>query len=69
MINTGSFMSPGRAHWVEWNEGWLSWGLIDEAPDECVKGKTLDVWRLEKNGTRGRDRTADQSGVSGPLYR
>ena len=46
VINTGSFTSPGRAHWVEWNEDWLSWGLIDEAPDECVKGKTLDVWRL-----------------------
>lgn len=46
VINTGSFTSPGRAHWVEWNEGWLSWGLIDEAPDECVKGETLDVWRF-----------------------
>ncbi|MEY3897954.1 MAG: hypothetical protein RLZZ214_3475 [Verrucomicrobiota bacterium] len=46
VINTGSFTSPGRAHWVEWNAGWLSWGLIDEAPDLCQKGKTLDVWRL-----------------------
>jgi predicted phosphodiesterase len=46
IINTGSFMAPGRAHWVEWNEGWLSWGLIHEAPNSCSKGKTLEVWRF-----------------------
>lgn len=46
VINTGSFTSPGRAHWVEWNDGWLSWGLIDEAPEQCRKGKTFDVWRF-----------------------
>ncbi len=46
VINLGSFTSPGRAHWAEWNDGWLSWGGIDEAPDECTKGKTLDVWLL-----------------------
>ena len=46
IINTGSFTTPGRAHWVEWSDGWLHWGLINEAPDCCHKGKTLDVWRL-----------------------
>lgn len=46
IINTGSFMAPGRAHWVEWNDGWLSRGLIDEDRESCRKGKTLDVWRL-----------------------
>jgi predicted phosphodiesterase len=46
VINTGSFTSPGRAHWVEWNEGWLSWGLIEESPEACRKGSTLDVWRF-----------------------
>lgn len=46
VINTGSFMAPGRAHWVEWNDGWLSRGLIDETPERCEKGKTLDVWRF-----------------------
>jgi predicted phosphodiesterase len=46
VINTGSFTSPGRAHWVEWSDGWLSWGLIDESPDDCQKGKPLGVWRF-----------------------
>ncbi|MGL4401991.1 MAG: hypothetical protein ACRCXD_19190 [Luteolibacter sp.] len=46
VINTGSFTSPGRAHWVEWSGGWLSRGLIDEAPEACRKGKILDVWRF-----------------------
>ena len=46
IINTGSFMAPGRAHWVEWNAGWLRRGVIDESPETCRKGKTLDVWRL-----------------------
>ncbi len=46
VINTGSFMAPGRAHWVEWNNGWLSRGLIEESPDRCEKGETLDIWRF-----------------------
>ena len=45
VINTGSFTNPGRAHWVEWNDGWLSRGVIDETPESCQKGRTLDVWR------------------------
>ncbi|MEX1049439.1 MAG: hypothetical protein WED15_07925 [Akkermansiaceae bacterium] len=46
VLNTGSFMAPGRAHWVEWNEGWLSRGVIDESPEICHKGETLEVWRF-----------------------
>ena len=46
IINTGSFMAPARAHWVEWNDGWLSRGVIDETPESCRKGAVLDVWRL-----------------------
>jgi predicted phosphodiesterase len=46
IINTGSFMAPARAHWVEWSDGWLSRGVIRETPDGCHKGHTLDVWRL-----------------------
>jgi predicted phosphodiesterase len=45
VINTGSFTSPGPAHWVEWNDGWLSRGIIHETPGICHKGRTLDVWR------------------------
>lgn len=46
IINTGSFMDPGPAHWVEWNNGWLTRGKIDESGADYRKGKTLDVWRL-----------------------
>ena len=46
IINSGSFMAPGRADWVEWNAGWLSRGVIDESPEICRIGRTLDVWRL-----------------------
>jgi hypothetical protein len=46
VINTGSFMAPGRAHWVEWNSGWLSRGVIEESPEVCRKGETLNVWRF-----------------------
>ncbi|MES2439913.1 MAG: hypothetical protein V4584_12630 [Verrucomicrobiota bacterium] len=46
VINTGSFMAPGKAHWIEWNDGWLSRGWIDETSEICRKGKTLDVWRF-----------------------
>jgi len=46
IINTGSFMAPGRANWVEWNEGVLSRGVIEESPESCRKGKTLNAWRL-----------------------
>ncbi|MEI7953823.1 MAG: metallophosphoesterase [Verrucomicrobiota bacterium] len=46
IINTGSFMHPGRALWVEWNDGWLRRGMIDEAPDGCRLGKVLNAWLL-----------------------
>ncbi len=46
ILNTGSFMAPGRADWVEWKDGWLSRGVIRESPEICRKGQTLDVWRF-----------------------
>jgi predicted phosphodiesterase len=46
VINTGSFMAPSRAHWIEWKDGWLSRGEIDETGEVCRKGQTLGVWRL-----------------------
>ncbi len=47
IINTGSFMNPGRANWVEWNQGRLSRGVIDESPHICRIGKTLGTWKVE----------------------
>lgn len=46
VINTGSFVSPGRAHWVEWQDGWLRRGVIAESPTTCRLGKVLNAWRL-----------------------
>jgi predicted phosphodiesterase len=46
LINTGSFVNPGRAHWAEWQAGWLRRGVIDESPGACHLGKTLNAWQL-----------------------
>ncbi len=47
VINTGSFVVPGRAHWVEWHDGWLSRGVVDESGKDAVGiGKILDRWRI-----------------------
>jgi predicted phosphodiesterase len=46
IVNTGSFLDPGRAHYLQWNDGWLIRGEIDENPDECRPGRKLGVWRF-----------------------
>jgi predicted phosphodiesterase len=46
VINTGSFLNPGRAMWVEWNDGWLKHGMIHESPETCTLGPALDTWRF-----------------------
>lgn len=46
VINTGSFLDPGRALWVEWNDGWLVLGEIDEGPEVCQMGRRLGTWRF-----------------------
>jgi predicted phosphodiesterase len=46
VINTGSFVNPWRAHWVEWHHGWLRRGVIEESATACRLGKVLDAWRL-----------------------
>ena len=47
VINTGSFTTPGRAHWVEWNQGVLTRGLIKETPELYHCGRTLGTWRFD----------------------
>ncbi len=46
VINTGSFTPPGAAHWVEWNQGLLSRGRVEETAGIFRKGEILDVWRV-----------------------
>jgi UDP-2,3-diacylglucosamine pyrophosphatase LpxH len=45
-INTGSFLNPSRAYWVDYESGQLTRGVVDETPDGCRKGKVLDRWRF-----------------------
>lgn len=47
IINTGTFMPPGRAQWVEWHKRMLSRGKIIEGPQACALGPTQDRWRIE----------------------
>ena len=51
VINTGSFVSPGKAHWVEWNDGWLSRGVVDESQSSFRIGERLGTWRLDRKTT------------------
>jgi predicted phosphodiesterase len=46
VINTGCFLDPCRGHYVEWKDGWLTRGEIDESSDECRLGQKLGVWRF-----------------------
>lgn len=50
IIDTGSFLNPGRAHWIEWKSGWLTRGEIDESPNHCTLGRRLGVWRIGTGG-------------------
>ena len=52
VINTGSFVNPGGAHWVEWHDGWLSRGLIHESPHLCRIGRTLGRWMIQPTSRR-----------------
>lgn len=46
LIDTGSFLNPGKAHWVEWNDGWLTRGAVEECADGFQRGEALDTWRF-----------------------
>jgi hypothetical protein len=37
-------MDPCRAQWVEWKNGWLTRGEIEESPDLYRIGRTLETW-------------------------
>lgn len=46
ILNTGSFVNPGRAVWVEWADGWLRRGFVEESPLAFRKGPFEECWRL-----------------------
>lgn len=47
ILNTGSFVSPGKAHWVEWNKGGLTRGPVDESRPPFRMGGAIATWRVE----------------------
>lgn len=46
VINTGSFLNPSRAYWVEISDGSVIYGLVKETRDRREKGRVLDRWRI-----------------------
>ena len=52
VINTGTFVSPNPAHWVEWSDGLLRRGKVDESGGAYRIGKVLGAWRLEPAAAR-----------------
>lgn len=46
ILNTGSFLNPGRAYFAEIADGWLSFGLVDESGENCRMGRISERWRL-----------------------
>jgi UDP-2,3-diacylglucosamine pyrophosphatase LpxH len=47
VINTGAFMSPCRAMFVEWHDGVLTCVEIDESGELYRPGKIAGSWRLD----------------------
>jgi len=47
VINTGAFVSPNRAHWVEWNDGCLRRGKVKEKGSRCEMGDELNLWSFD----------------------
>lgn len=46
VINTGSFVSPSRAYWVELEGGEMRFGKIMEVPDSVRAGVVLERWNV-----------------------
>ncbi len=46
IINTGSFIAPDSAHWLEWKDGLLRHGVINESSGKFTIGETLEVLRF-----------------------
>lgn len=46
VINTGSYMNPGPALWVDYHAGWLSCGRVNESGPQYERGEVLGRWRV-----------------------
>lgn len=45
VINTGAYVAPHEALWVEWSDGWLRCGKVERG-ERYRRGEVLGVWRL-----------------------
>lgn len=45
VINTGAYLPPGNAMWVEWNNGWLTCGKVRETQDRYTRGPAETSWK------------------------
>ncbi|BCX46678.1 UDP-2,3-diacylglucosamine hydrolase [Haloferula helveola] len=45
VINTGAFVNPHPAWWVEWHDGWLRCGRVVAGPPRQL-GEVTGVWRF-----------------------
>lgn len=50
IVNGGAFLNPCRAWWLEYRDGWLTCGRIDESTRPYRKGEPRGVWRLQRLG-------------------
>lgn len=46
VINTGTFVSPNPARWVEWDGGFLRHGRVEEKHGDFRMGEVLEVFHL-----------------------
>lgn len=46
VINTGAFLPPGKARWVEYRDGWLSCGRIIETGNHYTREAATHCWRF-----------------------
>lgn len=48
IVNGGAFLNPCEAWWLDYRDGWLTCGRIDESAAPYRKGEVLGVWRLPR---------------------
>lgn len=65
VINTGSYMNPGKALWVEYDAGWLRCGVVDESVTPYRRGEVLGCWRFPRlaGAQDGERRSQEMCGV------
>lgn len=56
IINTGAYVSPHRAKWVSFADGWLRSGKVEEKDGEFRRGESEEVWAVGRESRVARSR-------------